>query len=456
MASQYHNLSPLSPTKASLKSLPCEILLVIFCNLPDICSLKALILTCSSLFQAYRNSQSTVLKAVLSNQIPAYLLSDVTVVLNSSRVDPRMKEDVQQFLLHFSNNSIYLPIQWSLPDAVAIDNLYVQIPFFVDGFASHRLSIKSPPHSMPMSPTERRRIERTLYRFELYCNLFRECKYGDDHFSPAEQRDSFFARYTPWENEQLACVRDYLIERLSTGAEIPIAPPSGSIKVSWVMLTKLAFNDVAEHDIDWGEWEIPYVDDYDAPDNFHKEGYLSLGLSFLHRLVTAETYEQRYALISPALRSNDHFLFEGLQTQGEDDGQPISEYGNDVGQVDVDALLPGSEDLGPVRAWQWAHADSSLERCYFRDDQQFLRQSRYVMWDMSCGICQKSLVGSIRDGMLIRSFGLALMMARTNDFVRRCKNHGLKDRRSCGAEVGVGGVRKTRARSGGGPESSRK
>ncbi|MCJ1402995.1 hypothetical protein MMC11_006217 [Xylographa trunciseda] len=279
--------------------------------------------------------------------------------------------------MHLSNDFDHLSTHWTLPDTLAIGNLYTQIQFFVADFASCGFAkqgfgtINAPSYLGPFSSTERRRIERAFYRFELYCNLFRERKYGDDRFSPEEQRDIFFASYTPWENEQLACIHDYLFDRLS-------------IRAFRVMtLTEIAFNDVAEHDIYWGEWYIPYFDDWDSPENFHKEGYLSLGLSYLHKIVTAETYEQRYDLISPVLRSNDNFLYEGLQTQGEDDGQPLPEYGNDAGQIYVDALLPGSEDFGPVRAWQWAHADSSRERYYFRDDQRVLRQSGYVMWDMS-------------------------------------------------------------------------
>ena len=38
------------------------------------------------------------------------------------------------------------------------------------------------------------------------------------------------------------------------------------------------------------------------------------------------------------------------------------------------------EDIGPYRAWKWAHAEQPSDR-YFRVDNWFLRVRGYVLWD---------------------------------------------------------------------------
>lgn len=69
---------------------------------------------------------------------------------------------------------------------------------------------------MPLSTNEVTRIERSLYRFEIYCNLFRDS--AQFTFAPGpEQREAYFSKFSPWENEQLACVQDYLSGAIREG-----------------------------------------------------------------------------------------------------------------------------------------------------------------------------------------------------------------------------------------------
>ena len=222
MASKCHNRtsSPSLSAQASLEALPNELLLNIFYKLPDAFSLKAFILTNSSILKVYQNQPSMIVRLVLENEVSTYSLDDATTALRSSRVLPRTKGNVQQFLAHSSNKSDDVTPHWTLLEALAISDLSKKIRFFVAAFTSYALyklgataSISS--HLMRVSADERRRIESAFYRFELYCNLFREQPCGDNRLSLDEQRDIFFARYTPWENEQLACVHDYLFRRLS-------------------------------------------------------------------------------------------------------------------------------------------------------------------------------------------------------------------------------------------------
>lgn len=66
-----------------------------------------------------------------------------------------------------------------------------------------------------LSCSERNRLSRNLYRFQIYCHLF-----GDRESPPlsvVNQRDKYFAHFAPWENEQLACIHDYLFEFVDLG-----------------------------------------------------------------------------------------------------------------------------------------------------------------------------------------------------------------------------------------------
>lgn len=95
-----------------------------------------------------------------------------------------------------------------------------------------------------LSAGETYRISRALYRFQIYRNLFLNKEvldkeqglfpsgYGDDDYQGEEveeeedinpdkkQKKLFFDRHSPWVNEQLACVYDYLETRLTGGASL--------------------------------------------------------------------------------------------------------------------------------------------------------------------------------------------------------------------------------------------
>jgi hypothetical protein len=70
-----------------------------------------------------------------------------------------------------------------------------------------------------LSPNEKRRIYRALYRFELYRALFTE-PVGiflplEDHcyFDSRAKIFNFLSIFKVWEVEELACVRDYIVRR---------------------------------------------------------------------------------------------------------------------------------------------------------------------------------------------------------------------------------------------------
>lgn len=74
-------------------------------------------------------------------------------------------------------------------------------------------------------------------------------------------------------------------------------------------------NDVAEHDIIWGVYGVhALVEPSENPYNEYHEAYLMFGLKYLSRLYSAQTYEDRYKLLSSFPDRNRHSLHKALDT----------------------------------------------------------------------------------------------------------------------------------------------
>ncbi|MCJ1399993.1 hypothetical protein MMC11_003196 [Xylographa trunciseda] len=333
--------------------LPAELIQLILCTLPDAVTLRAVVLSHSSFYHAFLAGKDHITLQILLNQIHPDLLPDAHAVLRSSRLKPWSRELVQEFLIHYHDGQLSPLPAWTISDTVPISVLHNDIAFFMADFATMALAahpITSVPDVSPSAFTspEKSRICRTFYRFELYCNLFREHGWKDDRFSPREQRDIFFDKYSPWENEQLACVHDYLYRRMVA-----------------------VYNDFAAHDIEWGEHhEFP--------------SFLSLGLNYLRRLITAKTYEERYQLLAPNRRSDHSFLHEGLlasNTDDDDDDVELCHYSTTDERRWIRPPSLHDPDRGPAQAWRWAHEHESRDSFVLAEPHRGLRERGYVMWD---------------------------------------------------------------------------
>lgn len=89
------------------------------------------------------------------------------------------------------------------------------VSWFADLFTKATLT-KSPFIVSPATFQEVCRIKRSFYRFETFCNLFREV---DKVLSVVheDRKTCFFQTLAPWEIEQLGCVHDFLVEAISPG-----------------------------------------------------------------------------------------------------------------------------------------------------------------------------------------------------------------------------------------------
>ena len=240
----FHQQSSLPVTPTVLPpnpfvSLAPEIKQSIFSLLPDVPTLRSAALTCTSFYHTFFDAESILLSKVLQNQIHPDLFTDAFAVFRSSGQGPAAytwsRENARTLLTIYDSDrfSCLNQHKWNFQEALSLSSIHIKVQQFADEFTSSALpllleGISQDSRMVEASLTERHRIERTFYRFELYCNLFRtrEPTYRKpsrsrttvipvETVSPRDQRDIFFARFPVWENEQLACIRDYLSRRLS-------------------------------------------------------------------------------------------------------------------------------------------------------------------------------------------------------------------------------------------------
>lgn len=381
-----------------LTSLAPELKFAIFTNLQDVISAKSLALTSSSFYYTFIDAQSLILTQILQNEITADLMHAASAAYQATHIPVWTKQAVQEFLNEYFGNSIsHEAKKWNLTEALHMSKVHSCVEFFATEFASSALSKNPTTRGSNAAPscTEMIRIKRILYRFELYCNLFRNpsydrmirgernCLLKPSPFRAQEQRPIFFDKFSPWENEQLGCIHEYLIEVIT-----------------------LPFNDVAEHDVEWGELDVPWVHTFGSAEIFYKEGYLLNGLNFLFQLCTAKTYDDRHVLLSK-WRSGGSFLSDALKPPRrlQYDGVPLKEFNNEEEKLLVRSPFDEDIDSGPAEAWRWAHAAYTKDHFYFLDDHRRFRQRGYVMWDLTRLLRWKFFTLPVRIQALERSSG---------------------------------------------------
>lgn len=219
----------LKPSKGPFSPLPAELRQAILCEMPDVRTLQSAIEVDDSLRSVFWRNESTILKNVLYKTINPRLIPEVLAVLDSTRFhfgkvklrvsdDPWAKDRVSRLLSHyFQRQSV--SVNWKLADALMISEIYGHVHFFVDDFFLSALSIhlSSGDKQLPQPPVsldERCRIEAAFLRFELFFNLFRERSEKQDRFQVEELPEIFFDKFSPWENEQLACINGYLSAKI--------------------------------------------------------------------------------------------------------------------------------------------------------------------------------------------------------------------------------------------------
>ena len=207
--------------KPAVERMPVELRQQLLGSLPELMSLRSTVLTCSSFYQAFINAEVLITTSVLKNQVDLEVLPEAVTALESSYLQPWTRERIQEFAHDYLGSRRVQPPSWTLAEALPLDRLHRHVQSFAAAFASRALREQLGVDELdaipkyPPSPDEIHRIQRALYRFELYCNLFRDPK--RTLFEIDEQMRLFFYKFSPWEIEQLGSIHDYLFHVISPG-----------------------------------------------------------------------------------------------------------------------------------------------------------------------------------------------------------------------------------------------
>ena len=222
-------------TSHSLALLPTELAQTILSLLPDSFTLRALVLSASPFYRAFLTAQNLILNAVLHNEFSEGVLPDTMAARMSSYVRPRNEKEIEEFLSQYQPELQPLPESWSLSDSLKLSRISRSVRYFTDDYAAalvvNPVTGIQDEQPMPLTRTEMVRIERALYRFEVFCNLFRRTDIMSS-IMPGdleEQQHLFLRKFAPWENEQLGCIYHYLWSCLSICMAHPIRKCSAPI-----------------------------------------------------------------------------------------------------------------------------------------------------------------------------------------------------------------------------------
>lgn len=220
-------------THCGLEQLSPEVQVLILAQLDSVQSLYSLIRASSRLYQVFRASKRQILSAFLRHRIHPEVLHIAIATAEAANLSLRCadKDIVLKFVedLGKRDNSYYTEKVLALETSIPLCYLQPSIDHFLHEFTRQSSTILQrwslslgreddamyrqnlPLSYSSLSDTEKGRLQRAFYRVELYGHLFQngDCRSQDQEIGADEQADSFFAKLTPWEIEELACIRDY-------------------------------------------------------------------------------------------------------------------------------------------------------------------------------------------------------------------------------------------------------
>ncbi|KAI2784300.1 hypothetical protein F4815DRAFT_455298 [Daldinia loculata] len=361
----------------ALERLPSELRNCILACLPDVTSLISAALSCRILYATFKESENIIIRNVLINSLGSSVLPIATIAYRcsppfysesteSQTGSPRdeMVKSLKSYAFDFMGNlkpSTPSPTEFSMRDAIALDAYHHQVVLkltqkFVQACSRTSSSYLDIGHSLrTLSPSssEKERIARSLYQFEIFRRLFGCLRRMAEN--ALDLNVVFFSKFAPWENTQLACVHDFLARQV-----IP------------------AFNEIARHDVVWGG---EYSVDFDANiDDKTIQHLLTLGLERILLIASARSYRDREALLrieEMPPKENSVFLSYCLAEINK-----LNPYEGDGAAILKAPAFFLDEDSGAEQIWKISleYAPSRHFAIYNELDWPY-RECGYVFWD---------------------------------------------------------------------------
>ncbi|KAM0167930.1 hypothetical protein ACHAPF_011502 [Botrytis cinerea] len=359
--------------KSRLELLPVESIQAIQCLIKNVPDLSSIILTCKAMHNAFVSADQPILKQVFTNEIGSEVLPEAFLTALISR-QTTVSDDVldschNRFIENARNIKRKDHLDLRICDALFMSNLHSHVVYFTNDFISKAFTsqiftedISIITRQLPVSDKEKWRIQRTFYHFQIYCYIFHEKKTLFPVHLQSDQNKIFFNYFSIWENEQLACVHDYMFRVIAPG-----------------------FDELVDHDVEWGEYMMNYAS-FDDPENM--EPLIARGLFAVRNMVEAKGYKEirkSYYQDYPEYSSNllDHGLRNSAHGSG-DEWHWLEGYSKEEEDKFIkNPVWYDDEDKGPELVWRWAHQSCGSVDFVLCDKHRFEREWGYVMWDYS-------------------------------------------------------------------------
>ena len=429
---------------SKLETLPNELKLAIMQRLASLDVLHELSLASKSFHEFRSQHNPVIVPFVLRNELGPILFDEAYWVSQASQTD-LFHDDYSQQVTSFLTKWIdyepgsLLPNNVSSDTIVEMSTLYRKVTFLVQDFCAWTTEDSTPMHysqslHLSLSQNELLRIARAFYRLELFCILFRHRCIGGLDSEAYEQYESIrrhayrlFNLWNAWENEEIACVRDYIFARLAVvfariqqaasikpfkviiyepWDEIPDEVPSGTVYLDSGLIPDW-YREHSACGADFSPEGKLLMDTASCMvmltvigSNFNRfrEMFLMQGLDYLSRLFGSNSPQEQADMFMSKWADFSHNPDGGGFFSGELETTPHRlSYESETRE----AFFHGDEEVfetdegaeGPNFAWAWA-GEQKFQPYYASADRAHLRRWGYVMWDhgrlMESHACQNA------------------------------------------------------------------
>ncbi len=236
------------PQRASLEGVAVEVQQAILHHIPDFSTLQALISASPIYYRSFLSQYHSILSDILLRDIHPDVLFDALAIKDAQKLPrnyddyvPGLKGFIEQYKTTRASRGIDIqPLEPSVEETLwpFHQSVFDVTKDFCDyTLSTHPVTGVALDSSTSLSPMEVIRIHRALYRYELFAVLFCETDFYHEeqaerhrHRDPgrarlALQRNSirsldsqdksalFLALFNAWQVEEIACVRDYIMDR---------------------------------------------------------------------------------------------------------------------------------------------------------------------------------------------------------------------------------------------------
>ncbi|KAI9837644.1 MAG: hypothetical protein M1837_002931 [Sclerophora amabilis] len=333
--------------------LPVELRYLILREVSSPKDLHSLIRASSSFYSTFLSRKSSVLCQVLRNSVHPEVLPLALACVHASEIAKLIKDQhnhsTRQNIIDFLRDHVN-PGRPSLGDlrdlavSIPLSRLWLTVDTFISDFGCRSLeaftdhtSSSFPASDEPfkdleslLSITERGRLQRAFFRFELYRRLFytpRSHRRSLGLFDKLEQYRLFLSFLSPWEIEELACVHQYLVTRLEgvfdrleddfvgavlkdAGATSPPSEPQSPRSRRW-SFNHPRIKNVLEH-LEYFGLNFFSEADKSLRHDQHIRFLLSRGLVFSKRLLMSSQDDCKTIVLSTDLQFPRAFLLEAM------------------------------------------------------------------------------------------------------------------------------------------------